>query len=178
MSPPVSGVGDWPDPPDYAADEAARNAESPPPRGFAWSLAYDVDGSRLPEHDRLVVVYNPLRSSSGPQLGDLVHYVSHGSASGEYRSTCRAAQLTEVGGNEVVPARGTSASLFVDVGLVVVNPSGLFFRSLADGGITHDPGRTSDGPAVPPGSPYVAPPWVHRPGTWHFPSECDRRTLR
>lgn len=49
-----------------------------------------------------------------PELGDVVHYVSHGSADGTYPRTCRAAIVTDSDGSGCV-------------GLAVLNPQGLFF---------------------------------------------------
>jgi hypothetical protein len=66
-----------------------------------------------------------------------VHYVSYGTPKGEFTSQCRAATVTEVGADETV-------------GLMVANPTGLFFHPLAAGGCEHD----EDGKAG---------------GTWHWP---------
>lgn len=76
-----------------------------------------------------------------PSVGRIVHYVSHGSpvlAGGYqmYTSQCRAAIVTEVTGD--------------GVGLCVLNPTGQFFRSLADGGCAHDEDEKAG-------------------GTWHWP---------
>jgi hypothetical protein len=78
-----------------------------------------------------------------PSVGCVVHYVSHGTpvredGSQAYPGTCRAATVTEVSVDG-----GT-------VGLMVANPMGLFFHSIADGGV----------------------PWseeVKLGGTWHWP---------
>lgn len=51
---------------------------------------------------------------TGPSINTMVHYVSYGSKDGRYKSTCRAAVVTEVH-SEVI------------VGLAVLNPTGLFF---------------------------------------------------
>lgn len=80
-----------------------------------------------------------------PSVGRIVHYVSHGTPGGEYTSECRAAIVTEVDAGD--PDR---------VGLSVVNPTGLFFHSLAGGGCSHD--DSSDG--------------SHRGGTWHWPERA------
>lgn len=48
-----------------------------------------------------------------PTVGQIVHYVSYGSAGGKYARECRAAIVTEINPN--------------DIGLAVLNPTGLFF---------------------------------------------------
>lgn len=63
-------------------------------------------------------------------VGGIVHYVSHGTpfrpdGSQAYGSVCRAAVITEEGED------GT-------MGLVVFNPSGVFLRTLAEGGCPSD----------------------------------------
>lgn len=77
-----------------------------------------------------------------PSVGRVVHYVSHGTPVREdgtqaFPGTCRAADVTEVGEDGLV-------------GLMVKNPTGLFFHSLADGGAEQDE-NTKAG------------------GTWHWP---------
>lgn len=77
-----------------------------------------------------------------PSVGRIVHYVSHSTPVREdgtqaYSAQCRAATITEV------DAAGR-------VGLAVLNPSGLFFHPIDDGGCTHDE-TTKAG------------------GTWHWP---------
>jgi len=66
-----------------------------------------------------------------PTIGRIVHYVSYGSAGGEYKPACRAALVTEVRED--------------DIGLGVINPTGLFFDRQV---------RESD---------------EHTGGTWHWP---------
>lgn len=105
-----------------------------------------------------------------PSVGRVVHYVSHGTpvrsdGSQAFTCQCRAATVTEVGEDG-------------RVGLCVQNPTGLFFHSLADGGVEHHDG------AETPGSPHCPLPhadgpfrycqcgWMearHRGGTWHWP---------
>lgn len=80
---------------------------------------------------------------SGPSAGRIVHYVSAGSADGKYPSVCRSALVTEVPGPE------TEAEAMGVVGLMVINPTGLHFRPIADGGAEYDPDN----------GPY----------TWHWP---------
>lgn len=77
-----------------------------------------------------------------PSVGRVVHYVARGSADGRFPKACRAADVTEV------PTGENSASV---VALMVKNPTGLFFHSLADGGVSYD---ASEDPAG---------------GTWHWP---------
>lgn len=79
-------------------------------------------------------------------IGMAVHYVSHGSADGVYPRTCRAATITEI--REGAPG---------NVSLVVHNPTGTFFHSLADGGCDQEEPSFMGGQmeCVPTG------------GTWH-----------
>ena len=72
-----------------------------------------------------------------PSVARVVHYVARGSADGRFPKACRAATITEVGEDE-------------RVGLMVANPTGLFFRPLADDGCTHDEQEKAG-------------------GTWHWP---------
>ncbi|MDJ0464989.1 hypothetical protein [Streptomyces sp. H27-C3] len=77
-----------------------------------------------------------------PTVGRIVHYVSRGSADGRYPSTCRAAIVTAVEGEQAA--------------LAVFNPEGLHF-TLSDtphalsaplsGGTWHWPERAEAGPA-------------------------------
>lgn len=69
---------------------------------------------------------------TGPSICRLVHYVSYGSKDGRYDSTCRAALVTESRESE-------------EVGLMVANPTGIFF----DRQVRHDEEK--------------------KPGTWHWP---------
>lgn len=72
-------------------------------------------------------------TDSKPSINRLVHYVSHGSPDGRYASVCRAAIMTQVDdtGNAV--------------GLMVMNPTGVFFNECVE----YDKDRG--------------------PGTWHWP---------
>jgi hypothetical protein len=54
-----------------------------------------------------------------PSIGRIVHYVAYGTPSGEYQSTARAAMITEVDEPDNPESK---------VGLVVLNPTGLFFN--------------------------------------------------
>jgi hypothetical protein len=73
-----------------------------------------------------------------PTVGRVVHYRSFGTPGGEYTPQCRAAVVTET-----TPDSDA-------VGLAVLNPTGMFFHSLADGGCAHDELRRQG-------------------GTWHWP---------
>jgi hypothetical protein len=79
-----------------------------------------------------------------PSVGQAVHYVSYGTPGGEYPKACRAATVTEM--DEGDPGR---------VGLMVANPTGLFFHSLAAGGCHQD----------------EAGSWAG--GTWHWPERVE-----
>jgi hypothetical protein len=107
-----------------------------------------------------------------PTVGDRVHYVSHGTpirrdGSQAFASTCRAADVTEV--DPIDPHR---------IGLMAINPTGLFFHPLADGGCTYDPGIEQPGSPDCPnpeshGNPfrYCACGWREATfggGTWHW----------
>lgn len=80
-----------------------------------------------------------------PTVGRVVHYVARGSADGVFPPVCRAAFVTEVGDLD-----GADGDL-QRVGLMVANPTGLFFHSLAAGGCEH------------------WAPEEKRGGTWHWP---------
>jgi hypothetical protein len=89
-----------------------------------------------------------------PRVGYPVHYVSYGTPKNEdgtqrFRSLCRAATVTEV--PDVAVPEGLPA-----VGLMVANPTGLFFHPLADGGAEHDQSAANG-------------------GTWHYPGEGECR---
>lgn len=85
---------------------------------------------------------------TGPSVGRVVHYVSAGSADGKFPSVCRAAIVTEVG------RPGTESEAVQAVSLLVLNPTGIHFRPLAEGGARY--ADTVDGDAL---VPY----------TWHWP---------
>lgn len=82
-----------------------------------------------------------------PSIGRVVHYVARGSADGKFPKVCRAADVTEI----MDPETTRDITEGVRVGLMVKNPTGLFFHSLADGGCKYD---GSEDPAG---------------GTWHWP---------
>lgn len=79
-----------------------------------------------------------------------VHYVTPGSADGKFPSTCRAAMVTEVQAAGVTDGEPEQEK----VGLFVVNPTGIHFRPLAEGGAVYD---DAENPA-----PY----------TWHWPERA------
>lgn len=85
-----------------------------------------------------------------PSVGRIVHYVSHGSpvqpdGSQMYTAKCRAAVISEVGPDADV------------VGLCVLNPTGMFFRTLAEGGCRRDDHDHSD----------------RLGGSWHWPERVE-----
>jgi len=93
-----------------------------------------------------------------PSVGRIVHYVSHGTPVREdgtqaYTSQCRAADITEID-----RAPGWR------VGLMVKNPTGLFFHSLADGGSDYDPGAGRQRKVD-----WSCSGQHHQGGTWHWP---------
>jgi hypothetical protein len=81
--------------------------------------------------------------SQKPSVGRVVHYRSYGTPGGEYPAVCRAADITEVD-----PADPNH------VGLMVKNPTGLFFHSLAEGGCHLDEEAVQG-------------------GTWHWPERVE-----
>lgn len=93
-----------------------------------------------------------------PSVGRIVHYVSYGTPGGEYTSKCRAAMVTEV---ELLDSKILGGER---VGLCVINPTGLFFHSLTDGGCPYHeggiPDRTRPNQRAYPG------------GTWHWPERA------
>ena len=74
-----------------------------------------------------------------PSAGRVVHYMARGSADGVFPPVCRAATVSEV--DTADPGK---------VGLVVLNPEGLFFHGLRAGGVQLDMDEK-------------------RGGTWHWP---------
>lgn len=94
-----------------------------------------------------------------PSVGRIVHYVSYGTPGGEYTSQCRAAVVSEVQRQETANSPVPDGRI---VGLVVLNPTGQFFHSLADGGCVQD---------EPTASTEDLPPHVPAGGTWHWPEK-------
>jgi len=81
-----------------------------------------------------------MSEQQNPSVGRIVHYVSYGTPGGEYTSQCRAAIITEVAGVKNAHQQPD------DVGLAVLNPTGMFFNQNC---------RHSEGPRTG--------------GTWHWP---------
>lgn len=77
-----------------------------------------------------------------PSVGRVVHYVSRGSADGRFPPLCRAALVTEVAADELT------------IGLCAVNPTGLFFHMLSDGGCAYEAAAVTG-------------------GTWHWPERVE-----
>jgi hypothetical protein len=78
-----------------------------------------------------------------PSVGRIVHYVAYGTPGGEFPAgVCRAATITEVG---IPLAENIEPDPHERVGIMVANPTGLFFNR----GIPHDENKA--------------------PGTWHWP---------
>lgn len=95
-----------------------------------------------------------------PFVGETVHYRSYGTPGGEYTGRCRAAVVTE---------RETGVENAVQVGLAVLNPTGLFFHSmLQGGGVRFGPEPMLES-SDPDGGHAV---YGYAPGTWHYPSGC------
>lgn len=90
-----------------------------------------------------------------PTVGRIVHYVSHGTpvrADGTqvYTKQCRAAIITAVNGRGVGPATFEDSDMY-DVGLCVLNPTGMFWpehvmqmEAARDGGTWHWPEREGE----------------------------------
>jgi hypothetical protein len=101
-----------------------------------------------------------------PSIVQAVHYVSLGSAGGEYRSECRAAVVTEVDED------GST------VGLFVMNPNGTFHNQ-------HVPYHDGKGAPGKPGcdQPHGSGPFRYcpcgwsedacKPGSWHWPERVE-----
>jgi hypothetical protein len=101
-----------------------------------------------------------------PAVGDSVHYVSEGSpvrldGTQKYRSTCRAAVVTEVTAGPKMSGPGPASCA---AGLFVMTPNGTFSHSLAEGGCEYAPGGCAGAPR--PGGGRLA----HPGGSWHWAS--------
>ena len=125
---------------------------------------------------------NEVATGQVPTVGRMVHYVSHGTppradGSQAYTSECRAAIITEVDPG-LAGSRGVIA--LPCVGLCVINPTGMFFRTVADGGsVYHDGSGKTGNPNCPAKSAHGDPfrycecGWTedgYRGGTWHWPA--------
>lgn len=91
-----------------------------------------------------------MRTEQQPSVGRIVHYVSYGTPNGEYTSQCRAAVISEVGGYPEEISAADKPNIAVPVGLVVFNPTGMFFHPIAEGGCMQSE-------------------LGHEGGTWHWP---------
>lgn len=105
-----------------------------------------------------------------PSEGRIVHYVSHGTpikddGTQAYISQCRAAVIAEVGQGPTPGMRILNPGAQPPVGLCVLNPTGLFFHPLADGGCDYD-----EGTGVADWSCDGA---NHAGGTWHWPARME-----
>jgi hypothetical protein len=81
-----------------------------------------------------------------PSVGRIVHYVAYGTPGGEFPAgVCRAAIVTEVDPPQGNPNEPDVDLVRDNIGIMVANPSGLFFNR----GIRHDESK--------------------KPGTWHWP---------
>ena len=98
-----------------------------------------------------------------PSIGRIVHYVSHGTPIREdgtqaYTAQCRAAIITEVGDWPEGISEADKQNIAVPVGLAVLNPTGMFFHSIADGGCMQS---------------EVGADGARTGGTWHWPERTD-----
>lgn len=108
------------------------------------------------------------RPVSAPSIGRIVHYMARGSLDRKFPPVCRAAMVSEVDPDDATR-----------IGLVALNPTGLFFHSLADGGCLYNDGAEQPGTQTCPdreahGNPfrYCACGWREAGfpgGTWHWP---------
>lgn len=99
-----------------------------------------------------------------PTIGRLVHYVARGSADGKFPCACRAAFVTEVTPDMNVPTV---------IGLAVLNPTGLFFQPLSDGGANLHQGQLPEDMVLPVGARCGYGKNLYLPGTWHVPESSS-----
>lgn len=103
-----------------------------------------------------------------PYVGRIVHYRSYGTPGGEYTPQCRAAIITDL----AQPDEDAS-----EVGLAVLNPTGMFFnRAVYDDG-AETPGSPDCPDRGMHGNPfrYCACGWMEgqpKGGTWHWPESA------
>lgn len=98
-----------------------------------------------------------------PAVGRSVHYVARGSADGVYPPACRAAVITEV--ERIDPDGYRQDGDQPNLGLCVLNPTGIFLLGLGDNrGVRHGAGHHDDASrsTLCGGQHYP-------PGTWHWP---------
>lgn len=139
---------------------------------FNYEPGIDLDKAREQAAADMAASVAPLKLiEQTPHVNALVHYVSHGTppradGSQAFRSVCRAAIVAEVNGP------GARASYGIPgVTLCVLNPTGLFFQTVA-----YDPG-TFTGPerTAKPGEglPLITCADLEfKPGTWHWESHA------
>lgn len=109
-----------------------------------------------------------------PTVGRIVHYVSHGTPGGEYKSCCRAAVVTAA-----YPETPAGVGDTMAASLCVMNPTGLFLNEV----VRYDEGAETPGAPDCPnagahGNPmrYCSCGWIEasrRGGTWHWPERED-----
>lgn len=91
-----------------------------------------------------------------PTIGQLVHYVARGNADSAFPMVCRMAFVTET---------DEHFSAF-KVGLLVCNPTGMFFHPIEMGGAEYGSGDPGVGA---PGARCGGGDRAYPPGTWHLP---------
>ena len=74
-----------------------------------------------------------------PSVGRIVHYCSYGTPGGEFPSVPRAAVITEVGHDGIA----SNFEATGEVGLAVLNPTGMFFNRNIPYSETLEPGHWS-----------------------------------
>lgn len=121
----------------------------------------------------------PTDGCGWPSVGRIVHYVSHGTpvrpdGSQAFTSECRTATISEVGGWTTTLTEGGPKHRVLHqvwnpdvVGLMVSNPTGLFFHPISDGGCRYDEGSGE--------ASWSCDGRNHEGGTWHWPSAAQDR---
>lgn len=94
--------------------------------------------------------------SPRPAVGRVAHYVSYGSAGGEYGRECRAATVTEVHDARCV-------------GLAVLNPTGMFFHRT----LFYDPGTEPSDDGQSRQATNLCGGLHRQGGTWHWPERVS-----
>lgn len=69
-----------------------------------------------------------------PSIGRIVHYQAYGSPNGEHKSEPRAAVITQVLTTE-------TGAITTEVGLAILNPTGMFFNPIVPYSETPKPGH-------------------------------------
>lgn len=98
-----------------------------------------------------------------PTPGRMVHYVARGSADGKFPCVCRSAIITEVSPDLNDP---------YTVGLAVLNPTGLFFQPIVDGGARYSAGGAPETMVIPTGAFCTNRRRLYPPGSWHEPERA------